>query len=141
METMQTTADLQAELEAARAEIRRLTDITEALMRAQSQYGLGVVIVDGQQILYANEAFVELAGYPLEELLVLPSFFGLIPETERALLAERMRMRLMGEQVDSHYTTVFNHRHGHLVTVEAVVQVAYLDDRPHIVAILKDITS
>lgn len=127
------------ELEQAQAEIRRLTELTEALMRAQGEMGYGVVIVDGQQVLYANEAFLELSGYSLETLLALPSFFGLVPDEERKVLQERMRRRLMGEVVDDHYTTALHHRQGHLVTIEAVVKVAHLDARPHVIAIVRDI--
>lgn len=126
-------------LEQAQAEIRRLTELTEALMRAQGEMGYGVVIVDGQQVLYANEAFLELSGYSLESLVALPSFFGLVPDEERKVLQERMRRRLMGEVVDDHYTTAIHHRQGHLVTIEAVVKVAHLDARPHVIAIVRDI--
>lgn len=140
MNTMDHAA-LHAELESAQAEIRRLTDLTEALMRAQGELGYGVVLVDGQQVLYANEAFSELSGYSLEELLALPSFFGLVPEAERRVLQARMGRRLMGESVEDHYATVFHHRQGHLINLEAVVKVAHLDGRPHVIAIVKDIAS
>lgn len=138
METIE-RGPVSEELELARAEIRRLTELTQALMRAQGEMGYGVLIVDGQQVLYANDAFMELSGYSLEELLALPSFFGLVPDSERKILQERMGQRLMGEAVDDHYTTIFNHRQGHLITLEAVVKVAYLDARPHVIAIVRDI--
>lgn len=138
METIE-RGPVSEELEQAQAEIRRLTELTEALMRAQGEMGYGVVIVDGQQVLYANEAFLELSGYSLETLVALPSFFGLVPEEERKVLQERMRRRLMGEVVDDHYTTALHHRQGHLVTIEAVVKVAHLDARPHVIAIVRDI--
>lgn len=138
METIERGPGSEA-LEQAQAEIRRLTELTEALMRAQGEMGYGVVIVDGQQVLYANEAFLELSGYSLESLVALPSFFGLVPDEERKVLQERMRRRLMGEVVDDHYTTAIHHRQGHLVTIEAVVKVAHLDARPHVIAIVRDI--
>lgn len=138
METLDPVT-LQAELDQARAEIRRLTDLTQSLMTAQSEMGLGVVLVDGQQVLYANEAFSELSGYSLEELLELPSFFNLVPEEERLVLQERMGKRLMGEAVEDHYATAFYHRQGHLISLEAVVKVAHLDGRPHVIAIVKDV--
>lgn len=138
METIE-RGPVSEELEQAQAEIRRLTELNEALMRAQGEMGYGVVIVDGQQVLYANEAFLELSGYSLESLLALPSFFGLVPDEERKVLQERMRRRLMGEVVDDHYTTAIHHRQGHLVTIEAVVKVAHLDARPHVIAIVRDI--
>lgn len=138
MDTIQPNAE-RTELERAQAEIRRLTELTETLMRAQGELGYGVVIVDGQQLLYANDAFMEMSGYTLEELLALPSFFDMTTEEERKTLQERMRRRLMGEKVEDHYATVFIHRQGHLINLEAVVMTAYLDGRPHVVGILKDV--
>ncbi|HEY9855967.1 MAG TPA: PAS domain S-box protein [Stenomitos sp.] len=138
METLDPTL-LGTELEQARAEIRRLTELTHALMAAQGEMGYGAVIVDGQQVLYANDAFCELSGYTLEELIALPSFFNLVPDEERRVLQSRMAQRLMGEAVEDHYATAFYHRQGHLISLEAVVKAAHLDGRPHVIAMVRDV--
>lgn len=129
-----------SEPEQTQAEIRRLTDLTQALMAATGEMGFGVVLVDGQQVLYANDMFCELSGYTIEELVALPSFFNLVPDDERRILQERMGQRLMGAAVEDHYATTFHHRQGHLISLEAVVKVAHLDGRPHVIAIVRDVS-
>lgn len=140
MEATKTNASAEhADREYAQAEIRRLNDLIIAILKAHDDLGYGVVITDGSQIRYVNEAFSKLSGYSFEELLELPSFFGLVPETERTKLVARMQERLRGEAVKDHYTTAISHKNGAWVDLEVVVKVAHLDGIPHVIAIAKDI--
>lgn len=123
----------------AQAEIRRLTDLNEAWLQAFSELGYGALITDGGRILYANEAFMQLSGYSLEELVALDSFYRLVPEDQQRELRPRMQNRLMGARVDDHYLTALFHRQGHRITVEALVKVAHLDGTPHVIAVVRDV--
>lgn len=140
MEVTQTNAvAASADLEYAQTEIRRLNDLIIAILKAHDDLGYGVVITDGSQIRYVNEAFSKLSGYSFDELLDLPSFFGLVPEDERIKLMARMQERLRGESVKDHYTTAISHKNGAWVDLEVVVKVAHLDGIPHVIAIVKDL--
>lgn len=137
--TQASAAPTQADLEYAQAEIRRLNDLIVAILKAHDDLGYGVVITDGSQIRYVNDAFSKLSGYSFEDLLALPSFFGLVPEAERTKLMARMQERLRGEAVKDHYATVITHKDGSWVDLEVVVKVAHLDGIPHVIAIVKDV--
>ncbi|MBO9540100.1 PAS domain S-box protein [bacterium] len=137
--TESTTPAMQSDLEYARGEIRRLNDLIVAILKAHDDLGYGVVITDGSQIRYVNEAFAKMSGYSFEELLALPSFFGMVPEVERTKLMQRMQERLRGEAVRDHYTTALTHKSGTWIDLEVVVKVAHLDAIPHVIAIVKDI--
>ncbi|HEY9897754.1 MAG TPA: PAS domain S-box protein [Pantanalinema sp.] len=140
MEVTETcTPSAHADLDYAQAEIRRLNDLIIAILKAHDDLGYGVVITDGSQIRYVNEAFAKLSGYSFEELLALPSFFGMVPEVERTKLMQRMQERLRGETVQDHYSTLLTHKSGVWVDLEVVVKVAHLDGIPHVIAIVKEI--
>jgi PAS domain S-box-containing protein len=54
-------------------EIRQRKDFYETLLKAQSDVGEGLLVVEAGRIRYANEAFCLISGYSTEELTTLPS--------------------------------------------------------------------
>ena len=57
-----------AALASSEAELRKQYDFAETLLRAHADAGVGVVILDGRKVVYANSAFEAIQGYSQEEL-------------------------------------------------------------------------
>jgi PAS domain S-box-containing protein len=84
-----TIVDVTDRAEAAEA-VRAQRDLYEALMRAQSELGQAFVLLEGERIVYANEATERLTGRTAEELAALPSLFALLPEEVHRAVGSRL---------------------------------------------------
>jgi PAS domain S-box-containing protein len=65
----------------------------------------GILIVQNFRIVYANERCAEIIGYPVEELLSLPTekVVALVHPEDQALVWGRFKDRLEGKDVPPHY--------------------------------------
>ena len=122
-------------------ELRRQRDLYETLLRAQSEVGEGLIIVEGRRVVYANEAFCEISGYGAEELEAMPSVARLLPLGDRASAEERPS-RHMGfpEGSQDRQETVILHKSGRPVDVELGLKPLRLDGRPRLMVVVRDVT-
>src|SRR5215203_5056736 len=122
-------------------ELRQRTDFYETLLKAQSDVGEGLLIVEDGRIRYVNDAFCLISGYSAEELAALPSFLELAVSDQRRLLEDRMRRRVRGEAVEDRYEAAIRHRSGRRVDVEVAVRLVRKEKRfPQLVVIVRDIS-
>src|SRR5437773_10901478 len=115
-------------------------NLYESLLKAQSDLGEGVVITEGERIVYLNDALCKIYGYSEAELLAMPSFLELVVPEERALLVERLRQRLSGESMSDRNETTILHKNGYRVNIEYAVKQVRVGDRTQLFAIIRDIT-
>lgn len=99
------------------------TRLYRTILRAQSDLGEAFFIIEGNRIVYANEACRQISGYSVPELLAFEDFLELVAPHERPLIINRMADRLAGKEVENYYETRILHREGHLVDIEIAVQV------------------
>ncbi|MFA7241402.1 MAG: PAS domain S-box protein [Sulfuricellaceae bacterium] len=111
----------------------------EALLRAQSDAGEGVLVIDNGHIILVNDAVCAITGRSAEEIKALPSFLELIYPEDREMLSERYRRRLQGEILENRYEIDIAAKEGRR---NAEIAVATMQMREHmcIVAVLRDIT-
>ena len=120
---------------------RRQRDFYEALLEAQSDVGEGLLVIEGGRIRHANKAFCRMTGYSAEELLSLPTFWGLAAPDQRPVLYDRMRRRLRGEWVEDRCETAMLHRSGQRVKLEVGVRLLRREGQfPQLVIVAHDIT-
>jgi PAS domain S-box-containing protein len=121
--------------------LRSQTDRYETLMLALSEVGEGMVVLEGDHLVYANPAFEQLSGYALDELRALDSIWQLVPDWHRGEARRRARMRAEEGLVDPHYDLLLEHRGGRLVDLEAAAVPLWVDEREQLVAVVRDITA
>ncbi len=71
------------------ARLRRDKEDRDALLRAQSDLGEALFIIDGARITFANDAAAQLLGLSRDELLAAGSLPGVLPASEWGRLAGR----------------------------------------------------
>jgi diguanylate cyclase (GGDEF)-like protein/PAS domain S-box-containing protein len=120
--------------------LRRRTELFQALLEAQREVGEGLVIVDGERPLYVNDAFCQIVGYSLDELLALPSIFQLVVGEDRVSLADRLRSQSDRGHAVSHHETAMHHHDGRRVDVEIGVTTMRVGSAAHRVIIARDIS-
>lgn len=116
--------------------------LNQALLEALSEAGEGLAIVDAssQRFLYVNDAACRMSGYSRDELLALPSFFGLVVPDERPALEDATRRRFAGEAVPDRYEATALTRDGHRLTVEVTVKPHPSDGLNQVIVFIRDIT-
>lgn len=120
--------------------LHRQFELYTALLQAQSDLGEGVVLMAGGRILHANQAFTQISGYSLEELTGLEALSVLVTPEERALLASRLDLRQRGFEENDRYELGLVSKSGQIVQLEVAVKTTYLQERPVLVLLIRDVT-
>jgi len=136
-----TIVDVTDRAEAAEA-VRAQRDLYEALMRAQSELGQAFVLLEGERIVYANEATEVLTGRTAEELAALPSLFDLLPEEVHRVVGARLIGARAGREPGSGepFRTHVVRPNGALVPIEAAGRRLGPEMADRLVIIARDIS-
>jgi len=111
-----------------------------ALLHAQSDLGQGFFVAIGEKLVSANDAFCEITGFSLEELLRLPSLLELVPAEDRRGLRRQLGHRRVLTSKFSFETAIVNKR-GQRTEIEIAFK-PFGDDRPgKLLAVVRDVTS
>ncbi|MBI3852670.1 MAG: PAS domain S-box protein [Verrucomicrobia bacterium] len=126
----------------AETALQRQKDLYEALLKAQSNLGegVGLIEVQTQRLLHVNDALCNIYGFTQAELAALPSYFDLVAPEERALLRERLSQRLSGQGVPNRYETIALHKNGARIPVEVVVKMIEGEGDARLMVLTRDIT-
>ncbi|MCQ3925669.1 MAG: hypothetical protein DPW12_16245, partial [Rhodocyclaceae bacterium] len=127
------------EQEAATRALREQHALYETLLRAQSDAGLGMCIVEGNRIVFANDAFCGLFGMSRQEIEALPSYATLLHPDDRERVRSNYERRLRGEQFENRYRIAIVTQAGE--RREAEMTVVYISTpTPRVLIIIKDVT-
>jgi PAS domain S-box-containing protein len=127
---------------AAERALRAQTDRYETLLRALSEVGEGMVVLepDGACV-YANHAFEQLSGYTFPELAAMDTVLGLVVEADRDEARLRALLRAERNLVDTSYQLSIRRRDGARVELEVAGVPLEVDDRRQLVVVVRDITA
>jgi PAS domain S-box-containing protein len=112
----------------------------ESLLGALSDLGQGLVIGDGDRVVYVNEAFLALTGLSVSEVADLESMIDVIAPDEREVVDRLTRRALRGERVPEHYETTILRADGRRVEVEVAAKRFVREGRPFVVHLFRDTT-
>jgi PAS domain S-box-containing protein len=129
---------------AAERAVRTQTDRYETLLAALSEVGEGMVVIEGGRCVYANHAFEQISGYTFPELTALESLYEIVEPEEREEAAERARLRLERDLVDTTYTLGIRRRDGDRVTLELAgvpLEIAGPPVHHQLVVVVRDVTA
>ena len=128
------------ERRAADHALREQTARYESLLRALSEVGEGMVVLESERLVYANPAFLAICGYSTEELQALPSMFEIVERDQRDEARRRAQLRLEGVS-DPGYQLTLRHRDGHPVPLEIAGVPLEIGGRTQMVIVGRDVTA
>jgi PAS domain S-box-containing protein len=128
--------------------VLNLQDITDSVTAEHRQdiflemlgsLDVSTVVLLGEDIVRANDAFCQMSGYSEEELQGLDSAFDLIAEGADGLRQQLVR-RERGRVTKAAHECELRRSDGELVPVQVTFRVGDAEDDPEFVAIVEDIT-
>lgn len=120
--------------------LRDQFELSQALLKAQSDMGEGIFIIESGRVVYANEALCRLYDYTVEEILALKSYALLIHPDDRRWVMDNHHRRLTGEPVDSRYEISIATRNGERREVEIAIAPLAIGGIVQIVVVMIDIS-
>jgi PAS domain S-box-containing protein len=99
----------------------------------------GVAISQDRKILLANQAFCDILGYEMDELLNIDPESILAPEDKQMVL-ERHYKRLSGEADSHRYTAKFIHKSGKIVVLDLNAATVQMNGKNASFVTMRDIT-
>jgi len=117
------------------------TDLYESLLKAQSDLGEGVAILDSEgRFLYANDALCEMFEYSRDELLAMASFVQLVAPDLVDFVGNRFAQRLRGAEVPEHYDLAGLTQSGKRLELEVADKRLQTGSGTQIIVLVRDIT-
>lgn len=116
------------------------TFLDDVLLKAISDFGDGIVVLEVPHIVYSNDAFVNITGYSAEELTSLNSFFDLIPTDKKESIQEKILAHLKNKKLSGRHETIICQKNGKLANVELTLNAVTDGEQTRIISIVRDIT-
>ena len=116
------------------------------MLEAQSDAGIGVLMTEGNRVLYANDAIREMFGYTSADIAAEPTppvarFMSLVHEEDRELVERNLENRLADEPFDRRFELRMQTKQGELRVVEVSAAVIQAVPLPRTLIMLLDITA
>jgi PAS domain S-box-containing protein len=113
----------------------------ETLLKALSDLGEGLLILEDGHLFYCNEAFCEISGYSMTALAALPTIADLAVPQERFALEEMFSRLRMDNSIEGRCETAIRHASGRRVELEVAARLLEGEgQRSFVVALVRDIT-
>jgi PAS domain S-box-containing protein len=121
-------------------ELREQRDLYEALLRAQSELGEAFVLLEGERVVYVNEATERLTGRSADELRAMDTLFEVLPPELRRSAAARVEGAFTGAARGEAFRTEVLRPDGTRIPIEAAGRALGAEMAGRMVVIARDIT-
>ncbi|MFC2070471.1 PAS domain S-box protein, partial [Chloroflexota bacterium] len=118
----------------------------EVLKKSEEKYSVlveqardGIIITQGEYIVYSNKAFVDISGYSYDEVSDI-NFIDLIASDSKDIVYTRYRDRLEGKAVIGNYEIRLECKDGTIKDIDLSAEIIEYQGNPAIMAIMRDIT-
>lgn len=128
-----------ADIEVKNREQEQQTLHYRTLLDAQSDAGLGLLMIRNRRITFVNQAVSQMLDYSHEELMALPSYTQLLHPDDLKRVALNHERRLRGESFENRYDIVVKTKSGERREAEITVAILPGEDEPEVLIILADI--
>lgn len=120
-------------------EVEQQRSLYSDLLTGISELGEGVIIAEGERLVFINRAMSKMSGYTEEELLALPSHLVLIRPEERTGWAARMAEIESGVGPNEPREQMMVTKSGEEIPVEIASKVLRTGDRVQRLGVIRDI--
>ena len=129
------------------SEITERKSMLEALKRSEERYRAviehvdsGMVVLQGDNLVYANRRASEIARMDADDLLKVGFLHSVHPD-DHAIILDRRARRLAGEDVPSRYEVRLRFEDGTIRWIEIGVSVVPWDGKPATITFFSDVTA
>lgn len=129
------------------ADVERGRNLITAVHKAEDAMGQGSLVLEQDDVVYANDAFLRMSGYTFEELRAMPSYLDLFHASFTRDALRRLLQTESGLDVPTYDEGRLLHKSGAEVPVEvSIVKVKADDEDPmqpelaRLVMIVRDVT-
>jgi len=116
------------------------TSLDHVLLKAISDFGEGVVVLDPPRIIYTNEAFSKMTSYSEKELVDLGSFFDLIPIDKKKQINDYLSRSSNDNVIVPRLETALLKKDGRQTHVEITTNSVSEGAKTTVVLVVRDIT-
>jgi len=120
--------------------LRKQQDLYETLINTSSDMGEGILISEGQKIMYVNDAVCTIYGYSKEEILRFDSFMAFVAEEEKPTLLARLKKRMTEKTPQNSGETKIKRKDGKIICIEYSVRNIFFGGRVQMLSIIRDVT-
>lgn len=122
------------------AELARQLTFAQALLDAQSDAGVGLMIIENGRTVFTNRAIEGIFGYSSAEIHSMPSFLELVDPDERMTVERNHALHLRDAAERSHYDVAFRRKNGERGHADLTVATLRTDGRVRLLCMVVDIT-
>lgn len=122
------------------AELAKQLTFAQALLDAQSDAGVGLMIIENGRIVFTNRAIERIFGYSSAEIHSMPSFLELVDPEERLTVERNHVLHLRDAAERNHYDVALRRKNGDRGYADITVATLRPDGRVRLLCMVVDIT-
>jgi two-component system cell cycle sensor histidine kinase/response regulator CckA len=102
--------------------------------------GDGVLVFEGEKIVFCNEGACRMTGYSSDELFNIPTYLNIIVKDQRDFFRQRFEAWQRGESIQANYQAEFATKDDQYTVVEGVSRRITLDGKGYLMTLFHNIT-